>query len=95
MVLQVKDFQTNEVLMEFPLVRFMINGEMMNCLVNGGLLETVPEKEKLYKIHVTNIENEVDIEKFATLYTYNFLMDKDGSNPAVITDNSLVFHVVT
>lgn len=93
MILQLKDLQSKEVLITLPLVRFMINDDLLSCMVNGGLIETAPEKNKLYEVNILDTETGVDIVKVVTFYTYNFLMDKSGGNQATITDNSLVFHI--
>lgn len=94
MVLQIKDFITSEVLFEYSLIRVAMNDTYISCMLNAGFQESTPEKNKVYKLHIQDTDTNTSVQKVVLFSSYAFLMDKDGSNPATITDNSLVFQVM-
>ena len=94
MTVRIRNYQTGEILQEHPMVRFMTNEGMMCCTLAGGFLPDTPEKGRLYAVEVSEADAGVSVQKLAMFTSYNFLMDKDGEDPATISDNSLIFQVV-
>lgn len=93
MTLDIKDFQTGNILHTYQIIRFSMNDQMMCCTMGGGFQTAVPQKGVLYTVVLTDSDTQTNIEKTVMFSSYNFLIDKDGENPAQITDNSLIFQI--
>jgi len=93
MLLDIKDFQTNDTLFSFTVLRFSMNDTVVCATMDGGFQTAVPQKGVLYTVVLTDSDTQTNIEKTVMFSSYNFLIDKDGENPAQITDNSLIFQI--
>lgn len=94
MTLDIKDFQTNDTLFSFSILRFSMNDTVICATMNDGFKQIVPVKGVIYKIVHTDTDTSTVIEKAVLFSGYHFLMDKDGENSAHITDNSLIFQIL-
>lgn len=94
MTLHVKDYQTGETLHSYQIIRFSMNDHVACCTMDGEFKTQVPHKGIVYKLVLTDVDTNTNIEKTVMFTSYNFLIDKDGENPAHITDNSLIFQIM-
>jgi len=78
----------------YEMHRYNENGQLLQCTLVGGYREDLPKKNRLYDLTISDPDNQVTIQKQGLFTSYNFLIDKDGSNAAVIADNSLIFTVL-